>query len=228
MRNNTAIWIVAALIIGGFVGWLVGSSAVSSQVSSPQYGIGGAPPVQQPISSNGLELRMNMRKLWEDHISWTRMYLVSDASDADDTDAVAQRLLKNQEDIGNAIKPYYGDEAGTKLTALLKEHIMLATEIVKAAKANDNDALDTANTKWYANASEIADFLSSANPNWPKEGMRSMMREHLDLTKQEAVNILNKRFEENIADYDKIHNQILRMADMFSEGIIKQFPDKFR
>ena len=183
----------------------------------------------QSITQKELDLRNNMRKLWEDHIAWTRMYIVSAAADAEDKDNVAQRLLKNQEDLGNAIKPYYGNAAGDKLTSLLKEHITTAAALVDAAKVDNQNALNDANTKWYSNANQIADFLSSANSKtWPRTEMRAMMKEHLDLTKQEAVNILNKDFDANIADYDRVHDQILKMSDMLSVGIVRQFPDRFK
>lgn len=180
------------------------------------------------ISLKELNLRNEMRKLWEDHIVWTRSYLVSAASDSPDKETVAKRLLKNQEDLGNTIKPYYGEAAGNQLTSLLKEHITTAVSLVDAAKAGDQNTLNEANTKWYNNADQIADFLSSANPNLNREELRSMMRQHLDLTKQEAVDILGNKYTENIAGYDKVHEHILKMADILSVGIIKQFPDKFK
>src|SRR5215813_2428483 len=138
--------------------------------------------------SKGSALQLAMRKLWEDHITWTRIFIISAAADLPDKDAATQRLLQNQVDIGNAIKPYYGDAAGNKLTALLKEHITTAAEVVAAAKANDKAKLDDANKRWSANADQIADFLSSANAtNWPAAEMRSMMHDHLNLTTKEVV-----------------------------------------
>ena len=144
-----------------------------------------------------------MRKLWEDHVTWTRLYLVSAIAGLPDTQPTAERLLRNQADIGNAVKPFYGDAAGAKLTA--------------------------ARGRWYANADEIAGFLTSANPrHWPKGEMRAMMREHLDLTLGEATARLKGNWALDIATYDKIHNQILKMADILSAGIIAQFPKSFR
>ncbi|MBI2033159.1 MAG: glycosyltransferase [Candidatus Levybacteria bacterium] len=178
-------------------------------------------------NSKAETIKMDMRKLWEDHITWTRAYLISAAADSAQKDADTKRLLKNQEDIGNAIKPYYGEAAGGKLTMLLKEHIATAVDLVTAAKANDQAAMNAANNKWYKNANDIADFLAAANPNWPKDQARAMMKEHLDLTKQEAADILGGKYEENVTDYDKVHAQILKMADMLSAGILKQFPEKF-
>jgi hypothetical protein len=170
-----------------------------------------------------------MRKLWEDHTTWTRLFIVSAAADLPDKNATTERLLRNQADIGNAVKPYYGDAAGEKLTTLLKEHITTAAELVTAAKANDTVKLEDAKKRWYANADEIAAFLSGANPkNWSPAGMKQMMREHLDLTTNEVVSHLKKDWTADIAAYDKVREQILHMADMLSEGIIKQFPEKFK
>ena len=173
-------------------------------------------------------LRQAMRKLWEDHITWTRLVIVSTAAGLPDLDATTQRLLQNQVDIGDAIKTFYGDAAGAKLSALLREHIIGAATLLAAAKANDQAKLAAARTAWYANADEIAAFLSGANPTaWTASGMQAMMKEHLDLTLAEAVNQLQGHYRESVADYDKVHDAILKMADMLSNGIIQQFPKQF-
>jgi hypothetical protein len=170
-----------------------------------------------------------MRKLWEDHITYTRLVIIGVFEDLPDLDPTVQRLLQNQVDLGNAIKPFYGEEAGNQLTALLTDHILIAAEILQAAKAGNAAALEDASERWYDNADDIARFLNAANPkHWPRREMRAMMREHLDLTLQEAVTYLNGDYEASIAAYDVVHLQALEMADMLSDGIIKQFPRKFR
>ena len=149
--------------------------------------------------------------------------------DSPSLDSSVQRLLQNQVDIGDAIKPFYGEEAGEQLTALLTDHILIAAEILVAAKSNDTTALEDAVERWYANADDIAEFLNAANPkHWPLEEMKAMMREHLDLTLEEAVAYLEGDYEASVAAYDEVHLQALEMADMLSLGIIKQFPNKFR
>lgn len=172
-----------------------------------------------------------MRKLWEDHITWTRLFIVSAATlptDLPDTGATVDRLLANQVDIGNAIKPFYGDAAGNDLTALLRVHILTAAEIVADAKAGDSAGVQSASARWYANADEIATFLSNANPaNWPLADMKAMMKSHLDLTLAEAVARLQGRYADDVAAYDQVHAEILGMADMLSSGIINQFPQAF-
>jgi len=175
-----------------------------------------------------IDLRMAMRKLWEDHITWTRNYIISALADLEDTDKVAERLLKNQDDIGNAIKPMYGDEAGKKLTSLLRDHILVATEVVKAAKMGNNEDLTKANKKWYANADDIAVFLSGANPNWPKQVLADMLYKHLEYTTGEVVSRLKKDWAADIDYYDKGHVHMLMFADALTDGILQQFPDKFK
>ena len=173
-------------------------------------------------------LRDDMRKLWEDHITWTRNYIIAAEAGSPDTDATATRLLQNQTDIGDAMKPLYGDAAGTQLTALLRDHILTAADLITAAKANDADKVAATKDKWYANADAIADFLAKANPeNWPAAEMRQMMHDHLDITLAEAVDHLKGDYAADIADYDKVHTQILKMADMLTDGIVAQFPEKF-
>lgn len=181
------------------------------------------------LKANQLAFHDAMRVLWEDHIVWTRLYIISAAADLPDKDLVAQRLLQNQVDIGNAIKPFYGDVAGDALTALLQDHILIAAELIDAAKRGDTPAFNRAHRRWYANANDIAAFLSAANPrNWPRGEMRAMMKSHLDLTLEEAAARLNGDFAGDIAAYDKVHQDILHMADMLSEGIMHQFPKAFK
>jgi hypothetical protein len=169
-----------------------------------------------------------MRKLWEDHVTWTRLAIISIVDELPDQQVTVDRLLQNQVDIGDAIKPFYGDEAGTQLTELLREHILIAADILAAARSNDQAAVAEANDRWYANADEIAAFLATANPDeWPQDEMTSMMREHLDLTLEEATARLTGDYAADVAAYDRIHNQILEMADMLSDGIVAQFPEQF-
>ena len=95
------------------------------------------------------KLHSDMRKLWEDHITWTRLYIVSVAAGLPDKDATAQRLIQNQVDIGNAIKPYYGDAAGTKLTELLKERLACSAPariVITSSVAHYNGTLDLDDT----------------------------------------------------------------------------------
>lgn len=169
-----------------------------------------------------------MRVLWEDHIVWTRMAIISIVDDRPDQAFAVERLLGNQDDIGDALKPFYGDAAGEELTRLLREHIVGAADLLVAAKSGDAAATEAASAAWYANGDEIGAFLADANPrSWDRAEMQSMMRDHLDLTFAEAVARLQGNYAADVAAYDQIHVQILHMADMLSDGILAQFPGGF-
>ena len=185
-----------------------------------------AAPNRSTVSAT--QFRLGMDKLWEEHVAWTRLAIVSFAAGQPNLPATEARLLRNQVDIGNAIKPYYGTAAGTKLTALLKTHILQAVTVLKAAKAGDKTQLDAALKAWHGNAGQIAAFLSHANPTaWPLHATTMMMEDHLDLTTKEAVDELTGRWTASVADYDKVEAEILMMSHTLSDGIIKQFPNRF-
>lgn len=179
-------------------------------------------------ASKDEQLRMGMHKLWEDHIVWTRNVILNIMDDLPGTDQAVARLLQNQDDIGNAVKPFYGEAGGKELTRLLREHITVAADLLKAAKAGNNSAFEATNKKWFLNADEISGFLSKANPNWKLADMKKMMHDHLTLTTEEAVARLKKDYVADVKAYDKVHDEILLMADMLTDGIIKQFPAKFK
>jgi hypothetical protein len=181
------------------------------------------------INHKQLAFHDAMRRLWEDHVTWTRLAIVSFAHDLPDLSATETRLLRNQTDIGNAVKPYYGAAAGNRLTELLKEHILGAVALLEAAKAGDSPLIAKRKTEWYANGRQVANFLHRANPrNWPERELREMMKTHLDQTLQEAVDRLGGNYAADIRDYERIHRHILEMADTLSTGIMKQFPRRFR
>jgi len=195
---------------------LLASSTASRAADPAQY------------SSQAVMLKQDMRKLWTDHVVWTRGYIIAALGDSPDAQAALNRLMKNQEDIGQAIATVYGPAAGTQLTALLKEHIAVAGDLVKAAKTGNKAAQQQADAKWHQNATQIVDFLNKANPtNWPRATLADMMNKHLSTTTDEVVARLNKRWDDDVRAFDAVYDHILHMADALSDGIIKQFPAKF-
>ncbi len=188
------------------------------------------PTTPQPDhqSNSAAALKTAMRQLWEDHATWTRNVILCLVDDLPGKDQAVKRLLQNQVDIGNAVKPYYGEAAGDKLTTLLKEHINISAEVVLAAKAANVLVLDEANKRWYANADKISELLNHANSYWPLADLITMMNEHLKLTTDEATQRIKKNYDADVLAYDKVRAELMHMSDMLVDGIIKQFPKKFK
>ena len=218
-----------AMAVGATMAVIALSAAGGAPAALDHHAAAGHHHADAARTAKAQRLHDDMRKLWEDHITWTRLAIVSFAGGLPDLPATENRLLQNQADIAAAIRPYYGAAASAKLRTLLRAHILGAVALLQAAKAGDNAALTRAHDAWYANGNDIADFLSGANPrNWPRGEMRTMMKTHLDETLKEAVDRLNGRFDADIRDYDAVHRSILEMADMLSDGIVAQFPGRFR
>jgi hypothetical protein len=205
-----------------------GLAAALALLFSADHAAGARTTDAPSASTTAAAFSAAMTKLWEDHIVWTRMVIVDFAAGFPDLKTAETRLLRNQTDIGNAIKPYYGAAAGNALTRLLRTHILEAVPVLEAAKAGNKAELADAVHAWFANANQIAAFLTQANPQgWPLSMTTSMMKRHLALTTSEAVARLQGRWAADVAAYDRVHSEILQMANMLSSGIISQFPNRF-
>jgi len=172
-------------------------------------------------------VRLALRKLWSDHVIWTRQYIVAAVAGTPDADAAAARLLKNQEEIGAAVAGFYGQSAGNGLTDLLKQHIMIAVDLVGAAKTGDQDAFAKHDARWTANAKEIAAFLAGANPNWREYDLVDLLSLHLKLTKDETVARIGGDWAADVKAFDDIFTEIMVLADALHDGIVAQFPERF-
>jgi hypothetical protein len=179
-------------------------------------------------STAAVSLKLALRRLWSDHVIWTREYVVAAVAGTPDVSAAAGRLLKNQEDIGNAVVPLYGAGAGQALTDLLKQHILIAVDLIAAARAGDDAQFADNDRRWTQNAEEIAGLLSAANPNnWSRADVTDLLMQHLNLTKGEVVARLKGDWDGDVAAFDQIFTEILTVADVLADGIVKQFPDRF-
>lgn len=170
-----------------------------------------------------VEIKNNLRMLWEQHVHWTRSFIISTAADLDDLSEVTQRLLRNPQDFYCLLKPFYGEKTACEFKELLTQHLLIAADLVNAAKAKDEQAVSAARCKWYANAECISAFLAKINPCWNEEKWKCLFFSHLEMTEKEAVLRLNCRFAEDIAIYDMIESEALKMADYMACGIINQF-----
>jgi hypothetical protein len=218
MKNRTLFVMMALVALVALSALALGAEMQKNQMSSNQT----------CITKSEEDLLLKMRMLWEEHIIWTRMFIMSVADNTTDKAVVTDRLLKNYDDMADAMKPYYGNDTGTKFGDLIEEHLLIAAALVQAAKAGNSTAAADAENKWYENADEIAAFENSINPNWNKTALMAMWHDHLSLTKAEAVARLTKNYTADVEAFDQIEAQANMMADSMTEGIVKQFPDMFK
>jgi hypothetical protein len=206
--------VVMIVFVGVFIVALVASTVV--------------PALAQPLTSkktSRLAYHDEWRKLWEDHITWTRVVIIGILDGLPGTNVYIDRLLQNYEDMEDALAPYYGEDAEV-LGDLIKDHLVIAAEILTALK--NGQPTDALIASWYANAHDIAVQMNKMNPQfWPIKETEQMWVEHLDATLEEATDHFTGNFAGEVAAYDKVHDLALEMADFFSNGVIKQFPSKF-
>ena len=185
-----------------------------------------ASPPANGVSPQLLELSNAMRGAWEQHVSWTRNLILSIAHSLPDEDAVTARLLRNPGDIAALFAPYYGEDAAKKIAELIKQHLVIGKELILAAKNNDPKAQEL-DAQWHSNADDLAAYLSGLNPHYDYDALKEMLYAHLALTNTEVAERLAGHYPADIAAYDQIEREALRMADAFVSGIAAQFPEKF-
>lgn len=216
---NVKKWFPTLLLTLGLVSCMIGPVSVQAMA-----GLKGDATC---LSPKMVQLKSEMQKAWIDHTIWTRSYIVSAMSERPDQKDVLDRLLQNQQDIGNAIKPYYGEAAGNQLADLLKEHILIAVKIVAAAIAGNQADIKKWDAEWHKNADVMAKFLSAANPNWSFKTLQDMLYTHLQLITEIVLNCLKGDWKADIDATDKNEIHLIHLADLLTEGIVKQFPEKF-
>lgn len=179
------------------------------------------------ISNNEVQLLKQMNLVWEQHIMWTRMLLISIAENLKDLNATQTRLLENPKDIADVFRRYYGNAVANKIQQLLTEHLVIGKDLIVALKNKNKEQAEKLNARWYQNADEMAEAFSSINPFYPREEIRKMLYEHLRLTTSEVNNRLKGNYKEDINDYDMIQKEILKMSQFFVAGIVNQFQNLF-
>ena len=171
-----------------------------------------------------------LRKLWTDHVFWTRLAIISLVGDLPDTKATMDRLMKNQERLGGAFMPFYGEDASATLTALLKAHIEAVASYLTAAKNSvSKDALAVLQKAMFDNADAIAVFLHKANPeHMDEKALQAQLHEHLEVTHKEIHFRLEGEWTEDVAQMDVVLTQILTFSEYLFTALQKQFPDRVK
>lgn len=189
----------------------------SSHLNNPGNGSNG----------HGCQKQINLfntfRKLWSEHVMWTRSFIVSAIAGLDDISQVTVRLLRNPTDYGEVFRKYYNSDNAKTLESLLRDHLLIAATLVNYAMSGNNEAYQKEREKWFKNADDMAMFLSQLNPYWSRKEWQDMLYEHLAMVEAEAVDRLNKNYTQDIENYDKMYNEALKMADYMADGIRRQF-----
>lgn len=180
-------------------------------------------PARGGLTGAQLRVSNTLRRLWTEHVLWTRFFIISTAFDLPDLTFVTQRLLQNPHDFADALSPLYGEETAKRFDTLLTDHLLIAAALVNAAKAGDTSEADKQRKLWYANADKIANFLASINPFWRQRVWKDLLYRHLRMTEDEAALILTGQYNQSIKVFDDIQAEALKMADVMTCGIIRQF-----
>lgn len=184
-------------------------------------------PPTCPNPTQQIALINHMRLVWLQHVYWTRMLLISIADRLRDQSAVTNRLLQNPNDIADIFSNYYSADVAKLIAQLLTEHLKIGAALITALRDGKTTEANNLNRQWYLNADKMADAFASINPYYLREDVRKMLYDHLKLTTQEVAMRLAGNYTADIEAFHKVEQEVLSMADYFTSGLMRQFPQKF-
>lgn len=182
---------------------------------------------EPPQNQRQIELIKSMRLAWSQHVYWTRMLLISIADKLKDEDEVRARLLENPADIAQIFALYYPTSMARAIEQLLTEHLAIGDQLIHALRDQNTQEAERLTRQWYANADQMARAFSQLNPFYKYEDVKRMLDRHLELTTQEVAMRLAGNYKADIAAFDQVEDEAMKMADYFSSGIMQQFPNRF-
>jgi hypothetical protein len=141
-----------------------------------------------------------------------------------DGDAAAVGLLTTMESTAEALEPHIGEDAAKELQHLLRHHVLIAVELLSAARSGHIERFKKEDERWIASASEIAAFLSSVNQNWARDVLDRHLQLLVQLTKDEAVARIAGSSRVDLQTYDAIHEEAMAIADLLEEGLARNVP----
>jgi hypothetical protein len=170
-----------------------------------------------------MNLMNELRRLWMEHMIWTRQYIVSALSGLPDLDIVQKRLLRNPMDFANVLEVFYGRQKADTLRSLLEEHLKIAAAVLDYGKQGNTKAMEQYSRLWYGNADRIAAFLAGINPAWSAEDWMKLLHDHIRMVADMATARLQEEYMKDSIIFDMALEQALSMADTMAAGMIRQF-----
>jgi hypothetical protein len=183
---------------------------------------------QAPAPATVNETGTALRDLWVGHVFWVRNVVVATfAGNQRAAAAAEQEVVANAKQIAAAIEPYYGKAASEKLFGLLAGHYGAVKQYLEATVAGSKDKQDAAFKTLSGNATEIARFLSGANPNLPFDTLNGLLLAHGGHHVQQIQQLQSKQYAQEAQTWEAMKRHMYVIADALAGAIGKQFPKQF-
>lgn len=220
-KNGAITAAVIALVIGGGLGFALG---MNKEDNTAQETSKASITTDSPAAG----LRAMLNNLQAEHVD-----LASAATRAGfDGDKqfmpAAASLDRNSRELSAAVGSVYGKEAEAKFYEIWKSHITFFVDYTVAAKKGDKAGMAKAVENLNGYVDGISTFLSTANPNLPKEAVATVVGEHVGLLKSAVDKYGAGDVEGSYKAQEEARKQITsKISDTLAGAIVKQYPEKF-
>ncbi len=221
---------VVMAVIGLVVGYGVASMtkskdvAVVPEATTPDAMVAKPAPTTDTAAA---DLRVLLNALERQHVNLASAAVRAGFDGREEFGALAKALDSNSVQLSEGIASIYGKPAGDRFLEIWRSHIGFFVDYTVAAKKGDKAGMDKAVANLGGYIDGIADFLSKANPNLPREAVKSLVSEHVGLLKAAVDTYGAKDYAGSYENQAKADAQIGKIADALAGAIVKQNPDKF-
>ena len=179
-------------------------------------------------ATKAADLRTGLNALLGEHV-----YLAAAATNAAlggrqaEFEAAAGALDANSVDISKAIGSVYGADAEKAFLPLWRRHIGFFVDYTVGVATKDSAEQDKAVNDLVGYTQDFGAFLSSANPNLPKQVVADLVKTHV-LTLKDVVDAqaAKDQVKANKA-LRTAYSHMAMIADPLAEAIVKQFSSKY-
>jgi hypothetical protein len=173
------------------------------------------------------ELARTMQRLWADHAMWARQYIIAAVDERPEAPEAAARWLRVGDDIGRELEQHYPRRTARRVAKLLRQHVMVAVDLIDAARNVDKVKCMDIDDVWWNNGEDLVDELCARNEAWSRAELLAQWDAMRQQTKDVLAARLEQNFDKDVDAFDQMLTTTTNFADTIADGILRQFADKF-
>ncbi len=172
--------------------------------------------------------KAEMVRLWIDNVYWTRQSILCLTDRLPGAEETIYRLMKNQEDMGSMFTKYYGKKRGDEFCELISSNTSNVVNIIRSTSRGSTLETEKEKKRMLNNINAITNYLSHINPYWKNEDLHKLFFLQVELLNNQIEYRLAENYPADIQNVDRSLSEAFTLANFLADGIILQFPERFR
>ena len=170
-----------------------------------------------------ITLLSNLRRVWAQHVWWSRLYILSIVYDLPYQDLIFNRTLRNSSDFFRFLERFYTPKQLKPIETLFEEYNKTKSTYLYNKVAGNSYAASIYRKRWYEIADQLADLMYQLNPFLPPSRSKPLIYSLIEGTDSQVENMLIGQTEKEIMFFDMIELEAYEFADFIATGMMSHF-----